>query len=286
MFSFGSIEVKELGLPPKYKSIVQWKNKNNSCWLDTLLTIIVFSVNIRAAINRNMQELALFNRLSTLYDQCQKRHSDTSTADTNVVVEHDIYNQLDFARSYVLNQLRQKLPSLSPGDHESCFEMFSNILKLGPLSKLFSVTLRWEFECDECQYKKARRVTTEITSFPSTTPDFHPLNASFHRSCFTCSAQNQLMTMVMERIPPCLMLHFEQGLPHNRFKVLDFGIQGHLYSVTAAVQYINKPFNHFIVWIRDCKANKWLCCDDLNPVSSWQSRPPKIPPGEIHMVLW
>ncbi|XP_078495933.1 uncharacterized protein LOC100179148 [Ciona intestinalis] len=274
--------LKELSLPPKYKSNIQWQNKQNSCWLDSILTAIMFSVNIRASINCNMGEYAMFHRLCSVYDVCQQRHNNIAAGDDI----SQIFSKLNKARTRVLDLLLLKLPSLKPGAHESCFELFPNILKLESLSHLFSLTLRWEFECDECEYKNVRRVTTNLVSFPSTTPDFHPLNATFPRSCFSCSAPDQVMTMVMEKIPPCIMLHFEHGLPHNRFKVLDFGIQGHLYSVTAVIQYITSPFNHFILWVRDCKANRWLCCDDLKPISVWQTRPPKIPPREIHMVLW
>jgi len=47
------------------------------------------------------------------------------------------------------------------------------------------------------------------------------------------------------------MIHFQQGLPHNRFSVLDFAVEGHLFSVCAVIQYVTEPVDHFVVWIRD-----------------------------------
>nr|XP_018673348.1 uncharacterized protein LOC100179148 isoform X3 [Ciona intestinalis] len=130
--------LKELCLPPKYKYNVQWQNKQNSCWLDSILTAIMFSVNIRAAINCNMEKYATFHRLCLVYDVCQQKHNNPAAEDDI----SQIFSKLNKARTHVLDLLLLKLPFLKPGAHESCFELFPNILKLESLSHLFSLTLR------------------------------------------------------------------------------------------------------------------------------------------------
>ncbi|XP_076811154.1 uncharacterized protein LOC143454828 isoform X1 [Clavelina lepadiformis] len=294
--AINAVKLEELGPPLKYQEMIQWQNESSLCWLDVLLQCIVNSSNARAALNCSWgiqgRKDYLFHRLCQVYDNVQSNHhSDTSQSSgdkqNNSRHTEGLLLQFNQAREYIFKTLQKRF-SLGQDIHESVVEMFPNLIRLDPVLKcLFSVQMRWEFECEECQHRRVHRSTTTIISFPSVTPDFHPLNATFLRPCFKCFAQDQLMNMVMEVFPPCLIMHFQQGLPHNRIKVLDFGIQGNLYSVCAVVQYINNPFNHFIVWIRDCKTNKWLCSDDLlEPVCKWQTRPPKIPPKEIHLVMW
>nr|CAB3262260.1 uncharacterized protein LOC100179148 [Phallusia mammillata] len=277
------VPANPVGPPPRHQVLVQWKNNQNSCWLDVLLHCFVSTPTVRLALNSlasNESDNKMLLRLCNLYDSCQEDLK-------NGLALTEVQNRMESAQNGFLSFLISRF-QLQPGAHEGAAEMFRNIMKINKsLSPFFSVTLRWEFECDSCEHKEIRRVTTELVSFLSPTQSFHPLNATSLRSCSSCSAKDQSMTMVMEKVPACLMMHFQHGLTHNRFSTMDFGLHGHLFAVCAVVQYITDTFNHFIVWIRDCKANKWMCCDDLETSKCcWQKKPPKIHPKQIHMIMW
>lgn len=281
---------QKLSRPFAHSEVLQWVNEDNSCWLDAILQVLVSSMNTRASLNlSNSANNSVLKKIILTYDVCQQAYQiyQTNGENTNEAVVTSLSHKLSRVRSDLLKLLKQN-SSFKAGDFQSVLEMLPLVLKSSEASaEIFKVNLIWDFQCEKCGHRRARRSHSNVVSFPRVCSDFHPLNAQFPCLCYECKSPSGLTSILMERLPPCLAFHFQKGLSHSNLRVLDFSVQGFLYSVFAVVRYVMTPFKHFIIWIRDFKTNKWLCCDDLkNPVCKWQSRQPKIPAAEIHMVFW
>nr|XP_039250746.1 SUMO-specific isopeptidase USPL1-like [Styela clava]XP_039250747.1 SUMO-specific isopeptidase USPL1-like [Styela clava] len=282
--------VEKLSRPPVHGELLQWINEQNSCWLDAILQILVSSVNTRASLNLSKSaDKSVLKRIIMTYDVCQQAYQihQTNNGNNDDAVVISLCQKLGRVRQDLLELLKRNT-SFEIGEFQSLFEMLPLVLKTSEATAdLFKVNMIWEFQCENCGHRRARRSHNHILSFPKVCSDFHPLNARFQRNCFECNSPSGETSILMEHLPACLAFHFQKGLPHSNLRVLDFAIQGYLYCVFAIVRYVLSPFKHFITWIRDIKANKWLCFDDLkSPSCKWQSRQPKIPAGEIHMVFW
>ncbi|CAM9593590.1 unnamed protein product [Bubo scandiacus] len=62
-------------------------------------------------------------------------------------------------------------------------------------------------------HKKRKLFRKTLTTFTNIIPDWHPLNAIHIGPCNNCSDRSQRRQMILEKVPPILMLHFVEGLP-------------------------------------------------------------------------
>lgn len=273
-----------------FSLMIQWRNENNSCWLDSILQVAVASDNVRAALSiSGCTANNIWNDLINTYDRTQVALNDTlanspeTTSSTN-----SISVDLSNARQNFLGELQKSVKQLECGQFQSLLEMLPLSLKVdGRLENIFKAKLLYHFKCRNCHCQSARRSGGLILSMPNTFDNFHPLNARFKTPCRACKSENGSTTVSMEQLPPCIVFHFQNGLSDSNLRVLDFALCGQLYCVFAVVQYITDGANHFVTWIRDIKKDRWLRCDDLGePICQWTRYQPKIPPCEIHMVFW
>ncbi|NWI54757.1 USPL1 isopeptidase, partial [Calyptomena viridis] len=86
------------------------------------------------------------------------------------------------------------------------------------------------------------------------------------------------------RVPPILMLHFVEGLPHNNLKKYSFQFEEDAYQITSVVQY-QRDKKHFITWSLNPDGT-WLECDDLQGPYCKRHKRFEVPSSEIHIVIW
>ncbi|OWF45208.1 uncharacterized protein LOC110457335 [Mizuhopecten yessoensis] len=154
------------------------------------------------------------------------------------------------------------------------------------LEQLLAIKYNFRFSCTKCGFQDDLLYEKVLPTFPNTTADFSMMEPKFLRPCFQCNAEGQLMTMVFERLPPVLMLHFQEGLHSNNFSGYDFRRHDQLYQVTGVIQYRNDP-DHFIAWIRNPKEELWMECNDLkSPVCQFDQRSPSFPANQVHIMMW
>lgn len=154
------------------------------------------------------------------------------------------------------------------------------------MEHLLLLKYNFHFSCKKCGYKHDFPYEKVLPTFPNTAYDFAMDEPKFLKSCFQCHASGQSMTMKFERIPPVLMLHFQEGLPHNRFSGYDFKHAGQQYKVTGVIQFRNDP-DHFITWIRNPNGELWMECNDLkSSVCQFTKTAPSFPANQVHIVMW
>ncbi|XP_060078045.1 SUMO-specific isopeptidase USPL1-like [Ylistrum balloti] len=154
------------------------------------------------------------------------------------------------------------------------------------LEQLLAIKYSFHFECTKCGFQDIFPQNKVLPTFPNTAQKFSMKDPKFLRPCFQCLADGQTMTMRFERLPPVLMLHFQEGLHSNIFSSYDFYHQNRLYQVTGVIQYRNDP-DHFIAWIRNPKEELWMECNDLkSPVCQFDQSSPGFPASQVHIVMW
>ncbi|XP_069107101.1 SUMO-specific isopeptidase USPL1-like [Argopecten irradians] len=154
------------------------------------------------------------------------------------------------------------------------------------LEQLLNMKYSFHFNCSRCGFQDVFPYQRVLPTFPNTAKNFSMNNPKFLRPCFKCLAKGQTMSMVFERLPPVLMLHFQEGLHSNKFSGYDFHHQNQLYQVTGVIQYRNDP-DHFIAWIRNPKLELWMECNDLkSPVCQFDETSPGFPASQVHIMMW
>ncbi|KFP87728.1 SUMO-specific isopeptidase USPL1 [Apaloderma vittatum] len=270
---------------------LQWRNMNNLCWLDCVLSALVHLETLKLALAEYNDGKCLLQKLLTKYNQATVL---LNTCKRSKVKDVCIFFSLDVlpkAESY-LNEIRNSVfAQLQPklkcelGVKESPVFVLPLLLKLDQhAEKLFLHSFSWKFECVCCGYKYQDRCRKTLTTFTNAIPDWHPLNAIHVGPCNNCSDRSQRRQMILEKVPSILMLHFIEGLPHNNLKNYSFQFEEDTYQITSVVQYqLDKM--HFITWSLNPDGT-WLECDDLKGPYCKRHERFGVPPSEIHIVIW
>ncbi|XP_021234067.1 SUMO-specific isopeptidase USPL1 isoform X2 [Numida meleagris] len=262
---------------------LQWRNKYNLCWLDCVLSALVHLEALKFALVEEDDEKCLLQRLSTKYN---KANVLLNTCKRSKV--KDVLPKAELLLNEVRNQIFVQLqPQLKCelGKEESPVFALPLLLKQDQQAeKLFLHSFSWKFECLCCGYKYLDRCRKTLTTFTNIIPDWHPLNAVHVAPCNNCSDRSQRRQMILEKVPSVLMLHFQEGLPHNNLKSYSFQFEEDIYQITSVIQY-EMHKKHFITWSLNPDGT-WLECDDLKGPYCRRHKRFEVPPTEIHIVIW
>lgn len=267
-----------------------WRNRDNLCWLDSLLAVLLNSKSLRKLRPENEpQHSSVWRLLREHEDICAAIQARQQTDGDGVprVASHVLQSALDDLQSLRMSIFKLLQPKLhcKLGQRESPVFAMPLLLALDSLvERLFQTTYLWEFKCSECKVVTKERVVKTLPTFTNIVPDWTPLNAVHFAPCNMCSKRNQMRAMLLENVAPVFALHFVEGLPNNDVSSYTFSFKGKRYSVTAVIQY-NHKLKHFITWFSN-EDGSWLEYDDLkHPVcETYQTL--QIPAEEIHIVFW
>ncbi|XP_056140374.1 SUMO-specific isopeptidase USPL1 isoform X2 [Lampris incognitus] len=267
-----------------------WRNNNNLCWLDTLLVAVVNCQSLRSSKPKDEPQHSSVWQLIRKYDEVcgtVKAHQQTCT-DGVVRVSNQVlqkaYSDLENLRMSIFKLMQPKLRCHLGQQETPVFAMPLLLVSDSWAEPLFQLTYRWEFECGNCKSTTNVKVEKTLPSFTNILPDWHPLHATHRAPCNSCKKKNQTRTMVLERVPAVLVLHFMEGLPDNDVRIYSFNFQGRRYSVTTVIQF-DQQLKHFVTWIRKSNGS-WLEFDDLkHPACATHTKLP-VPAQDMHIVFW
>lgn len=162
---------------------------------------------------------------------------------------HRANETLNTIREEVWQSLQSRLQCVKGRNDTPVFALPLLVKETPALHDLFRVDYRWHLVCKQCGYQQEDKHSKTLPTFPTTSPEFRMTDPHFLRPCFRCGAANQKKTMVFERLPEILMLHFVEGLPRGNISDYNFVFGAVQYCVTAVVQYKTQP-DHFVSWVR------------------------------------
>lgn len=268
-----------------------WKNKDNLCWLDSLLVMLVNSRTIREAMSQdvNLPDSVVRNFFSTYDKTCAYvKAKEQQCADKVTRVPSDILEeaerQLSALRLSLFKLLQPKL-KCEIGQEETPVFALPLLLRSDKWAEdLFQHTVRWEFKCTSCGYTVNNSIKKTLTTLTQIMADWHPLKATHRTQCSNCNRKNQRRRMVLERLSSMFALHFVEGLPRKDLSKYSFEFEGTHYNVSTVIQY-NKDLKHFATWILQSNGS-WLELDDLKYPNSITHKRFTLRAREIHIVFW
>ncbi|KAJ0004587.1 hypothetical protein NQD34_010801, partial [Periophthalmus magnuspinnatus] len=267
-----------------------WQNKDNLCWLDSLLVALA---NLRSIRNLKPKDEPRQSPMWTLlagYDDAYATIQSQQQTDKDGFLKvpnhllHKINTDLESLRMSVFNLLQPKL-HCKLGQNETPVFALPLLVKLDSwLESLFQSTFYWDFRCTECKSNTKENVVKTLPTFSSIVPDWHPLRAVHLAPCNNCHRKKQRRRMVLQEVPPVFALHFVEGLPDNNIQVYNFSFKKKFYSVTAIIQY-SSSLKHFVTWIHKSDGS-WVEFDDLKYPQCKSFKILPVPAQEIHVVFW
>lgn len=267
----------------------QWTNKDALCWLDVTLNLLVHNNTLKRFVDRLSSDSTV-GKLMGLYNEATISYNEKFTSSMNVPRMQECENQVSMVmekiRDAAFNHLHQKL-KCNRGDEESPVFALPFLLKEENLMQHFSNHFQQIIKCDRCHFQQTRSIQKMVLTIDRVPSNFSMPNCQFVANCFVCGASDQLHEMKFDRLQPCVMIHFVNGLPAHDLSQYDFQFNQTTYAVTAVIQYKRNP-NHFIAWIRNATDNTWMECDDLKPGPTifQQHVLPKLLTHECHVVVW
>ncbi|KAJ3588725.1 hypothetical protein NHX12_009579 [Muraenolepis orangiensis] len=264
-----------VSLPPR----LFWGNRDNLCWLDSLLVALVNCKSLRDLGTRDRPQKSPVWELIGKYDDiCAAVEAHQSTGPDGIVrvpdrVLQKAYSDMQNIRTSMFHLLQPKLQCHLGRRETPVFALPVLVASDSWAASLFEHTFHWDFE-----------VTKPLPTFTSLVPDWHPEKAVHLSPCNACNQKKQRRTMVLDRVPPVFALHFVEGLPGDDLQTYSFSSYGSRYSVSTVIQY-NQTIKHFVTWIRTSNG-LWQEFDDLkHPGCNSHAKLP-VPAHEIHIVLW
>ncbi|NWV53155.1 USPL1 isopeptidase, partial [Daphoenositta chrysoptera] len=263
---------------------LQWRNIDNLCWLDCILSALVHLETLKFALaEENNNGKCLLQKLLTKYNQASSLLNTCKTSKVKDVLPK-AESHLNEIRNVMFTQLQPQL-RCELGNTENPVFALQLLLQLDQQTeKLFLHSFSWKFECVCCGHKYQDRLKKTLTTFTNIIPDWHPLNAIHIGPCNNCGDTSQRQQMILEKVPSILMLHFVEGLPHNNLEKYSFQFEEDTYQITSVVQYRTDK-KHFISWSMNPDGT-WLECDDLKGPYCKRHKRFEVPPSEIHIVIW
>ncbi|XP_031556566.1 SUMO-specific isopeptidase USPL1-like [Actinia tenebrosa] len=256
---------------------INWENVDALCWLHCTLSLIVHNKTLRNLVSTIQTPNSLLKSILDCYFKAQQLAlSDLTTA------------------KKILEDIRQNVwMYLAPKMKCSLGVNDSPIFALPLLLNDNGVTLEkclqeytWEFSCDLCGFEEKTRQKKHLVTYPNTPEDFDFEKASFLRPCPKCKSSGQKSTIVHEAMPDLVLMHFVEGLMTEDYLDSNFVLNKSRYQLTQFLQYSRNP-DHFICWCKENDGTRWLELDDLKTsVCSWSSSTPKVPPSEVHVVVF
>lgn len=267
-----------------------WRNKDNLCWLDSLLVALVNLKSLRTLKPKdNPDQSPIWTLLMGHNEACadiqsqQQSDTDSCLKIPNHVL-HKVNKNIESLRMSVFHVLQPKL-HCKLGQNETPVFALPLLGKVDSwLEPLFQCTFYWDFKCTHCKSSTKQNVVNMLPTFTNIVPDWHPLRAVHLAPCNNCHRKNQRRKMVLQGVPPVFALHFVQGLLDNNIQAYSFSFNKKHYSVSAVIQYSSEP-KHFVTWIHRSDGS-WVEFDDLKHPHCKTYKTIPIPAQEIHIVFW
>ncbi|XP_072231872.1 SUMO-specific isopeptidase USPL1 isoform X1 [Leuresthes tenuis] len=284
--------IKSVGESDKLVSVPKqlfWSNRDNLCWLDSLLVALVNCKSLKCKPEDEPQRSSVWQLIKGYEDiyAAIKEHQQSGWDEAARVPRRVLQKAnaaLQSLRMSVFKLLQPKLHCKLGQKETPVFAMPLLLTMDSWVEHLFQSTFQWEFKCSKCKVTTKESVTKTLPTFTNIVPDWHPLHAVHFAPCNVCSQKNQRRTMLLERVPPVFALHFVEGLPDNDVSMYTFNFKGKRYSVTTVIQY-SQQLKHFVAWIYNGDGS-WLEYDDLKHPDCKAHRNLPIPAHEMHVVFW
>ncbi|XP_072515494.1 SUMO-specific isopeptidase USPL1 [Salminus brasiliensis] len=274
-----------------------WRNKDNLCWLDSLLVALVhFSVftevpHVDASLTDNfpsknctVRSLCARYRKTCTYLKSKEKMCQDSVVKVPSDVLHKAEQELEALQLSVFQLLKTKL-QCELGQKETPVFALPLLLKTDEWAHgLFQHTGQWEFTCTSCGYTLNTSVEKTVTTFTQLVTDWHPLRAVHRAQCSNCNHKNQRRKLFFQKLSPVLALHFVEGLPRRDVSRYSFDFQGTHYVIRTIIQY-NEQLEHFVTWIHQADGS-WLEFDDLKYPHYITHKRFTLRATQFHIVFW
>ncbi|XP_026797732.3 SUMO-specific isopeptidase USPL1 [Pangasianodon hypophthalmus] len=274
-----------------------WRNKDNLCWLDSLLVALVHSRILREAScenvfltdkvpckNYTVKTLCATYKNSYAYIKAKEQQCHDNIVRVPSDDLHKVEQELEALRMSAFQFLQPKL-QCELGQKETPVFALPLLLRSDDwANSLFQHTGQWEFRCTCCGYNFSTSMQRTVTTFTQITADWHPLRAVHRAQCSNCHNKNQKRKLVLQRISSVLALHFVEGLPRRDISKYAFDFHGTNYNITTIIQY-NEQREHFVTWIHQ-QDGLWLEFDDLKYPHCITHRRFTLPASQFHLVFW
>uniref|UniRef100_A0A3B1KER2 Ubiquitin specific peptidase like 1 n=1 Tax=Astyanax mexicanus TaxID=7994 RepID=A0A3B1KER2_ASTMX len=277
-----------------YQQHLFWKNKDNLCWLDSLLIALVhFGVfsEVNSGSNSFLSKSCHVRNLCTRYrktctylkskgKQCQVEHVVKVPSD----VLHEAEKELESLRMCIFQLLQPKL-QCELGQKETPVFALPLLLRTDEWAcGLFEHSGQWEFSCTSCGYTLNTSVEKTVTTFTQLVTDWHPLKAVHRAQCSNCNHKHQRRKLVFQKLSSVLALHFVEGLPRRDVSRYSFDFQGNHYDIRTIIQY-NEQLEHFVTWIHQADGS-WIEFDDLKYPHYITHKRFTLRASQFHLVFW
>ncbi|XP_036416910.1 SUMO-specific isopeptidase USPL1 isoform X2 [Colossoma macropomum] len=274
-----------------------WRNKDNLCWLDSLLVALVhLSVFSKAPCenvsltdhlsskNCTVGNLCARYRKTCSYLKSKEQKCQGNVAHVPLDVLRKAEQELEVLQLSVFQLLQPKL-QCELGQKETPVFALPLLLNTDEWAhSLFQHTGLWEFKCTSCHYTLNTSVEKTLTTFTQLTADWHPLRAVHRAQCSNCRHKKQRRKLVFQRLSPVLALHFVEGLPRRDISRYSFDFQGTHYAIKTIIQY-SEQLEHFVTWIQQPDGS-WLEFDDLKYPNCVTHKRFTLPASQFHLVFW
>ncbi|XP_072301950.1 SUMO-specific isopeptidase USPL1 [Eucyclogobius newberryi] len=269
---------------------VFWRNKDNLCWLDSLLVALVNLRTLRNVKPKDEHKQSTVWTLLAGYDealaavQSQRQTDKDGSLKIPSHLLDTINANLETLRMSFFNLLQPKL-HCKLGQKETPVFALPLLVKLDCwLESSFQSTFYWDFRCSDCKSNTIENVVKTLPTFTNIVPDWHPLRAVHFAPCNNCHRKNQRRRMVLQDVPPVFALHFVEGLPDNNIHVYNFNFKKKHYFVSVVIQY-SSQLKHFVTWVHKSDGS-WVEFDDLKHPRCKPYETLPVPAQEIHVVFW
>ncbi|XP_046858273.1 SUMO-specific isopeptidase USPL1-like isoform X2 [Xenia sp. Carnegie-2017] len=252
-----------------------WSNFINLCWLDSVMTILVNNRCLQLCLEKFKPKGSILQELCAKFAKAQ-------VLGPNEEGKTMLYN----TRNKIFQTLQKKM-NCQLGEKDSVLQCMNILLKDNPVvSERFCLEYEWTFKCSLCGYTQVDRLNKLVVSFPNTLEDFNVPRGVFLRNCYKCNTPCQRSQLDIKRLPPCVMVHFVEGVKKTDFFSSGFVYQGKCYNLCQFIQYKKNP-DHFVAWIRHENGTHWMEVDDTqNIICNWKEGDPRVPLHEVHLAVW
>ncbi|KAM9456425.1 SUMO-specific isopeptidase USPL1 isoform 2-T3 [Clarias gariepinus] len=274
-----------------------WKNKDNLCWLDSMLVALVHSRILREASYENVcltdkfpcKNYTVKNLCATYKTLCTYIKAKEQQCQDNILRlpfddRQKVEQELEALRMSVFQFLHPKLQCELGLKKTPVFALPLLLRSDDWAYSLFQHTGQWEFICTCCGYNFSTSIEETVTTFTQVMSDWHPLRAVHTAQCSNCNNKNQMRKLVLQRISSVLVLHFMKGLPQRDLSKYAFDFQGTHYNVSTIIQY-SEQHEHFVTWIHQ-PDGLWLEFDDLKYPHCITHRRFTLPASQFHLIFW
>ncbi|EDO45488.1 predicted protein [Nematostella vectensis] len=223
-----------------FEEYIQWCNSSALCWLDCVLSLLVFNKSIKTLTSKISSS---GSRLATLQETY------TKALDIMHMDQNKANNLLSDVRQSLWDYLKPKMKCKLGVNDSPVFALPLILRENSVTSQTCLQEYTWQFHCNECGFSEAIRRKKHVVTVPNTPGDFTLPEATFVKTCPKCGSHSQKSNLVYDKAPSVLFLHLVEGLRSEGYHDNEFNILDQRYRVTQFIQYKHNP-DHFVCWTK------------------------------------